>query len=243
MVRPILFAAALGSVCTTASPLIKRDNGNCFNATIRKEFLLSINTYQPYDHYKSDVNNVNQIRLNIADPTNQNQNAIECADAIWNSTQQSLPSGPLTCSDPTISYQITSYTKDDTFSVIINQTFIQGDFSETVLASYNATPSDLNGGTCYPNKGCSSWYIGVRTHSSYFTFRQTTDMVFHRVLKDMRSCTTSRRTARHRPPSLPSVHQRPYLRQPTGQSGTAPTPQKTPRTPPSLSQATSSSTS
>jgi len=242
MVKSILFAATLLGVCATASPLIKKDNENCFNATIRKEFLLSINTYQPYDPYKSDVGNLNQIRLKIADPTNQNQNAIECADAIWNSTLQSLPSGDLTCSDPTLSYKITSYTKDDTFSVIINQTFVQGDFSETVLASYNATPSDLNGGTCYPNKGCSSWYIGVRTHSSHFAFRQTTNMVFHRALKGMQSCTTSRRTVRHRPLSLPSVHQPLCLRQPTGLSGTAPMPLKTPRPPP-LSQATSSSTS
>lgn len=212
MVKSILFAAALLGVCATASPLIKKDNDNCFNATIRKEFLLSINTYQPYDPYKSDVGNLNQIRLDIADPTNQNQNAIECADAIWNSTQQSLPSGPLTCSDPTISYEITSYTKDDTFSVIINQTFVQGEFSETVLASYNATPSDLNGGTCYANKGCSSWYIGVRTHSSHFTFRQTTYIVSYRALKVMRSCTTSRRTAHHRPPSQASVRQLLYPR-------------------------------
>lgn len=170
MVRPILFAAALLGTCATASPLTRKDTP-CFNATIRKEFLLSINTYQPYDPYKPDATNVNSIRLNIADPTNQNQNAIKCADANWNATKVPFPSDWLTCSDPTLSYKVTSYTKDDTFSVIINQTFVQGPFSETVLASYNATPSDLNGGTCYPNKGCSSWYIGVRTHSSRFTFR------------------------------------------------------------------------
>ena len=53
MVKPILFAAALLGVCA-ASPLAKKDNGSngngpCFNATIRKEYLLQITTYQPYD--------------------------------------------------------------------------------------------------------------------------------------------------------------------------------------------------
>jgi translation elongation factor EF-4 len=159
----ILFTAALLGVCATASPLVKRDDDNtpCFNATIRKEFLLQIVTYQPYDPYKSSTGNVNQIRLNIADPTNQNQNAITCTEASWNSTYQPFPADYLTCSDPTISYKLTSYTDNSTFSLIINQTFVQGPFSETVLASYDATKSDLNGYACYAN-GCNAYYQGVR---------------------------------------------------------------------------------
>jgi hypothetical protein len=74
MIRPVLFAAALLGVCTAASPLAKRDSNNdspCFNGTIRKEYLLKITTYQPYDPYNSvTINNVNQFRLYIADPTN-----------------------------------------------------------------------------------------------------------------------------------------------------------------------------
>jgi hypothetical protein len=169
MVRPALFAAGVLGVCAAATPLAKKDNGNdngpCFNATIRKEYLLQITTYQPYDPYKAVTNNVNQIRLHIADPTNQNQNAVTCTTASWNSTYQAFPSEYLTCDDPTLSYKLTSYTDNSTFSLIINQTFVQGSFSETVLASYNATKSDLNGYSCYANQGCSAYYQSVRTHS------------------------------------------------------------------------------
>lgn len=180
MVKPILLAAAFSGVCAVASPLVKKDSGNngnsdgpCFNATIRKEFLLQITTYQPYDPYDSDVNNVEQVRLNIADPTNQNQRAISCTDFRWNSTNQPFPSDYLTCSDPTISYKLTSYTDNRTFSLIINQTFVQGSFSKTVLASYNATPSDLNGYGCWA-KGCGAHYQNVRSRSFYITFGQAT---------------------------------------------------------------------
>jgi hypothetical protein len=174
MVKPILFAAALLGTFATASPLTKRenDNGNnatpCFSATIRKEYLLWINTFQPNDPYKSET----KIRVNIADPTNENQDAIKCTDASWNSTKVPFPSDYLTCSDPTISYKVTSYTNHSTFSLVFNQTFVQDVFSETVLASYNATKKDLNGGTCWANSdGCGSWPQSVRTHSSHFTFR------------------------------------------------------------------------
>jgi len=181
MARLVLFAAALSGLCASASPLIKKDDGNgaCFNATIRKEYLLQITTYQPYDPYDPATSNVNQVRLNIADPTNQNQNAIDCTDAIWNSTSQPLPSDYLTCSDPTISYKLTSWTNNSTFSLIINQTFVQGSFSETVLASYNATKKDLNGYGCYA-KGCSAYYQNVRTHSFHVTCTQTTDTLIGR---------------------------------------------------------------
>jgi hypothetical protein len=171
MVQPILFAAALLGVCAAASPLFKKDDGSpCFNATIRKEYLLQITTYQPYDPYNSAVmtNNVNSIRLHIADPTNQNQNAITCTTASWNSTEQPFPSDYLACSDPTLSYKLTSYTDNSTFSLIINQTFVQGAFSETVLASYNATKKDLNGYACGANTGCSAYYQSVRTHLIHF---------------------------------------------------------------------------
>jgi hypothetical protein len=153
------------STSTSSAPVSTSvSSGSCFNATIRKEFLLQITTYQPYDPYKSDVNNVNQIRLHIADPTNQNQNAITCTDARWNSTNQPFPSDYLTCDDPSISYKLVSWTDNSTFSLIINQTFVQDSFSETVLASYNATKSDLNGYACYANQGCSAYYQNVRTH-------------------------------------------------------------------------------
>ena len=153
---PISTSTSLAPV--TPSP----PSGSCFNATIRKEYLLQITTYQPFDPYSSAVNNLDQVRLKIADPTNQNQNAITCTDAKWNSTNQPFPSDYLSCSDPTISYKLTSYTDNSTFSLIINQTFVQGPFSETVLASYNATPEDLNGYGCYA-EGCSAYYQGVRT--------------------------------------------------------------------------------
>jgi hypothetical protein len=170
-----LSSSSSTSSSTSSAPVSTSDNassGPCFNATIRKEYLLQITTYQPYDPYNSAVNNVNQIRLHIADPTNQNQNAIECTDARWNSTNQPFPSDYLTCSDPTLSYKLTSYTDNSTFSLIINQTFVQGSFSETVLASYNATESDLNGYGCYAD-GCSAYYQNVRTsHSLQTTSRQ-----------------------------------------------------------------------
>jgi hypothetical protein len=165
MVQPIFFAAALLGVCAAANPLFKKDDGGpCFNATIRKEYLLQITTYQPYDGYNPATNNFNQIKLHIADPTNENQDAITCTTASWNSTYQPFPSDYLTCSDPTISYKLTSYTDLNTFSLVFNQTFVQGAFSETVLASYNATKSDLNGYACYTN-GCNAYYQGVRTHA------------------------------------------------------------------------------
>jgi hypothetical protein len=177
----------------------------------------------------SDVNNVDRISLYIADPTNTNQRAIECADARWNSTYQPIPADYLTCSDPTLSFKVTSWTDNATFSLIINQTFSQGDFSETVLASYDATPSELNGRACYAS-GCNAYYIGVRSHPSHITFRQTTNTISYRAHKGMRPCTTSRRTVHPRPPSLASVHQLLSLTTPTGQSGTALKAQKIPRT-------------
>lgn len=173
MVKQILFAAALLGACATASPFAKRDNANgndaipCFNATIRKEYLLWVNTFQPYDPYKSE----SKIRVNIADPTNENRDAIVCTDASWNSTKVPFPSDYLTCSDPTISYKVTSYTNHSTFSLVFNQTFVQDVFSETILASYDATKKSLNGGSCYADSGCGSWPQSVRTHSSHFKFR------------------------------------------------------------------------
>jgi hypothetical protein len=177
MVQPILFAAAFLGVRAAAGPLFKKDDSSpCFNATIRKEYLLQITTYQPYDPYNSAVmaNNFNSIRLHIADPTNQNQDAITCTTASWNSTELPFPSDYLTCSDPTLSYKLTSYTDVSTFSLVINQTFVQGDFSETVLASYNATKKDLNGYACGEKTGCSAYYQNVRTNLIHFkpTFRQ-----------------------------------------------------------------------
>lgn len=233
MVKSILLAAAILGVCATAGPLApvgtSASSEPCFNATIRKEYLLQITTYQPYDPYDSDVNNVNQIRLDIADPTNQNQRAIECTDARWNSTNQAFPSDYLTCSDPTISYKLTSFTDNSTFSLILNQTFVQGPFSETILASYNATKRDLNGYGCWA-KGCGAHYQSVRTHPFHITFEQTIYIISYRAAKGTRSCTTSRRTVHHRPPSLASVRQFLSLRQPIGQSGTALVVEKIPRT-------------
>lgn len=166
MVKLILFATALLGVCATASPLIKKDNGDesCFNATIRKEFLLQITTWEPRDPYGSGATNVNQVRLNIADPTNQDQNAIACTDAAWNSTEQSFPTEYLSCSDPTISYKLTSYADFQNFNLIVKQTFFQGPFSETILASYNATESELRGNSCTA-KGCGAWFMNVGGHS------------------------------------------------------------------------------
>jgi hypothetical protein len=242
MVQPILFAAALLGVCAAANPLFKKDDSiPCFDATIRKEFLLQITTYEPSDPYTIATNNFNQIRLHVADPTNQDQNAITCTTASWNSTYQAFPTDYLTCSDPTISYKLTSYTDLSTFSLIFNQTFVQGAFSETVLASYNATKSDLNGYACYP-KGCNAYYQSVRTHSIQATFRQITYTLSHRAAKGMQSCTTSRRTAHHRPPSPTSVHQLLCPRHPTGQSDTVPKAPKIPQTRLPPSQAPSAST-
>ena len=168
MARSLLFAATLLGVCATASPLIKKDNGDdassglCFDATIRKEFLLQIKTYEPRNPYGSEET---QVRLNIADPTNQDQNAIVCTSASWNSTEQSFPSEYLSCSDPTLSWKLTSYTNFQTFNVIINQTFVQGPFTETILASYDVTENELRGNNCAASngKGCAAWFMNVRS--------------------------------------------------------------------------------
>ena len=245
MVKPIVFATALLGVCATASPLIKKDNGDgsCFNATIRKEFLLQITTWEPKDPYGSGATNVNQVRLNIADPTNQDQNAITCTDAAWNSTEQSFPSEYLSCSDPTISYKLTSYTDFQTFDLIVKQTFVQGPFSETILASYNATESELRGNSCTA-KGCGAWFMNVGSHSrSILNLGNNCLHAFCRANKGTRRCTMFRRMVHHRPPSLTNVHQLLCQHHPTGRSGTPPRVQEIPPTLLPLSQALSASIS
>lgn len=243
MAKPILFATALLGVCATASPLIKKDNDACFNATIRKEYLLQVKTYEPNNPYVSEANNVNQVRVNIADPTNQDQNAIVCSDARWNSTQRSFPTEYLSCSDPTLSWKLTSHTDQKTLNLIVKQTFVQGPFSETILASYDGTEGKLRG-SC-TEKGCSAWFMFVSSNSSFHTAsRETiTHTLFRRANRGTRRCTTSRRMVHHRPPSLSNALQTLYPPSPTGLSDTPPLAPKTPPTRLPLSTAKSASTS
>ncbi|KAM0690760.1 hypothetical protein Q7P36_009529 [Cladosporium allicinum] len=161
MVKPVLLTAALLGLCAAAPLSTSDSSSSCFNATIRKEYLLKLTTYQPYNPYSPAVNNLERISLSIANPTNENQNAITCTDAKWNSTNQPFPEDAITCSDPTFSYKLTSYTDNSTFSLVINQTFVQGPFTQTILASYNATLSDLNGYACFKG-GCNAYYQGGR---------------------------------------------------------------------------------
>lgn len=230
MVKPILLAASLLGMCA-AAPL---STGECFNATIRKEYLLQITTYQPYNPYSPAVNNLERISLSIANPTNENQNAITCTDAKWNSTNQPFPSDAITCSDPTFSYKLTSYTDNSTFSLVINQTFVQGPFTQTILASYNATKSDLNGYACF-KEGCNAYYQGVRMPINPSISHPITYTNSHRAAKVVPSSTTSRKTAHPRLASPTNAHLLPSPTPLPGQSGTPPKSQtqKTPLPPPS----------
>ena len=226
MVKPILLAASLLGMCA-AAPL---STGECFNATIRKEYLLQITTYQPYNPYSPAVNNLERISLSIANPTNENQNAITCTDAKWNSTNQPFPSDAITCSDPTFSYKLTSYTDNSTFSLTINQTFVQGPFTETILASYNATKSDLKGYSCSKD-GCSAYYQDVRVPIDPSISHPITYTQSPRAAKVVPSSTTSRKTAHPRLASPTNAHLPPSPTLPLGQSATPPKSQ-TQKTPP-----------
>jgi hypothetical protein len=107
---------------------------------------------------------------------------------------------------------LTSYTDNSTFSLIVNQTFVQGSFSETVLASYNATKSDLNGYNCYANQGCSAYYQNVRIHSFHTTFRQNR---LHSILQGGQGHAVVYDVQKNGPPSTPFPDQCPPAPLPT----------------------------
>jgi hypothetical protein len=78
MVKLVLLTAALLGLCAAAPLSTSDSSSSCFNATIRKEYLLELTTYQPYNPYSPAVNNLERISLSIANPTNENHNAITC---------------------------------------------------------------------------------------------------------------------------------------------------------------------